>query len=680
MRYIPLYISVSAIALAVGTAQAAETDSNVFGLGEIVVTAQQEKDPEVSSSTLTADDIYKFNKTALDKAVNLIPGVNASNSGGQRNEQLIYVRGFDRFQVPLSIDGIRIYLPADNRLDFSRFLTPDLAEIQVSKGYVSVLNGPGGMGGAINLVTRKPTKAFEATMQAGLNFDGTGGRNGYTTYGSAGTRQNLYYFQMSAAKNQQDHFRLSEDFTPTANENGGNRDHSQTSDWRINAKVGFTPNATDEYSLSFTKQSGDKGAPFHVADAVGSQRYWTWPYWDIQNTYFLSKTQLGEASYVKTKLYYNSFKNLLRSFDNATLTTQTLGKAFNSYYEDYAYGGSAEFGTDLIPMNTLKAALHYRRDDHGEWQQGFPSGATEPEQTTLEDTYSLALENTFHATNRVDLVAGISEDWRHLIQAEDYTGTPGAGGAFKYYPLADSHVFNWQGAAIYRYNDTGKVFFDVSSRTRFPTIFERFSSKFSTAYQNPYLKPERAINTELGWSELFFGNTRVDTSVFYSKVKDVIESVTVAPSITQSQNIGDGRYYGFEASITTAVTPTLEVGGNYTYLHRTLNDPSHPELKPTGTPQNKIFVYATWEALDGLSLTPNIEAASSRWTTDPIATTGIYYTTGAYVLANFQASYKLTENVELSAGANNIFDANYQLVDGYPEQGRSLFVMTRITF
>jgi len=47
-----------------------------------------------------------------------------------------------------------MYLPADNRLDFNRFLTADIAEIQVQKGYVSVLNGPGGLGGAINLVSR----------------------------------------------------------------------------------------------------------------------------------------------------------------------------------------------------------------------------------------------------------------------------------------------------------------------------------------------------------------------------------------------------------------------------------------------------------------------------------------------------------------------------------------------
>jgi len=48
------------------------------------------------------------------------------------------------------VDGGRIYLPADNRLDFARFLTADISEVQTQKGYASVLDGPGAMGGAIN--------------------------------------------------------------------------------------------------------------------------------------------------------------------------------------------------------------------------------------------------------------------------------------------------------------------------------------------------------------------------------------------------------------------------------------------------------------------------------------------------------------------------------------------------
>ena len=110
-----------------------------------------------------------------------MPGVVSTfDANGRRNESDIFVRGFGRWQVPLMIDGVRIYLPADNRLDFARFLTADIAAVQIQKGYASVLDGPGAMGGAINLVTRKPTKPFEAEGSVWLGGRGdTEGWNGY---------------------------------------------------------------------------------------------------------------------------------------------------------------------------------------------------------------------------------------------------------------------------------------------------------------------------------------------------------------------------------------------------------------------------------------------------------------------------------------------------------------------
>ncbi|MGI4878985.1 MAG: TonB-dependent receptor plug domain-containing protein [Janthinobacterium lividum] len=118
----------------------AAADDTAFGLGQIVVTGRRPEGVLIGGDTVGQEAIYDFNRLTLDDAASLIPGVTSENSGGSRNERLIFVRGFNRFQVPLAIDGIRVYLPADNRLDYGRFLTPDIAEIQVAKGYVSVLN------------------------------------------------------------------------------------------------------------------------------------------------------------------------------------------------------------------------------------------------------------------------------------------------------------------------------------------------------------------------------------------------------------------------------------------------------------------------------------------------------------------------------------------------------------
>ncbi|MFV3127645.1 TonB-dependent receptor plug domain-containing protein [Niveispirillum sp. KHB5.9] len=95
------------------TAAPAFAAEDVFTLGQIIVTAPR-AGALVGGETLSAAAIRRFNRDSLDEAAKLIPGVTATNSGGSRNERMINVRGFDRFQVPLSIDGIRVYLPAEN--------------------------------------------------------------------------------------------------------------------------------------------------------------------------------------------------------------------------------------------------------------------------------------------------------------------------------------------------------------------------------------------------------------------------------------------------------------------------------------------------------------------------------------------------------------------------------------
>lgn len=700
---------VSSIAIAFGLAlptaafaedEAPAQDNGAFTLGQIVVTASRPQGIEVSGETLTSEAIHAFDRQSLDETLNIMPGVVASNSGGSRNERLVFVRGFDRFQVPVSIDGIRVYLPADNRLDYGRFLTPDIAEVQVAKGYTSVLDGPGAMGGAINLVTRKPTKELEAEFRGTLNLDREVDYAGYNVFGLIGTRHDQWYAQASYTRNFQDHWDLPGGYTPVAGsaENGGERDFSRTRDWRLNVKAGFTPNATDEYAISYTRQEGAKNAPLHVTDPVATPlpagaptpRFWTWPYWNIESIYFLSTTALGDRATLKTRIYRNSFDNLLSSFDNASQTTQTLGRSFNSYYADKAWGGSAELAVDLTDADTLTVAAHYRRDKHVEWQQGFPSGFTEPKQTNLEDTYSIAAENRLQFAPELAFTAGASFDWRDLKKAQEY-GTPPAGGAARLfdYPLANVSAFNWQGRLDWMPNADTSLHLGVSSRARFPTIFERFSTQFGTAASNPGLKPERAINYEIGGS-VRSGALKVEGALFYSDVRDAI--VAVRPSnfpanTSQRRNLGDGQYYGGELALTWQPAESLQLGANYTYMQRKFDidavaGVNVPVVELTDVPKHKAFFYASWSPVPGLSVVPNVEVASGRTTLNTFVTAGetLYYKTGGYAVANLRVDYIVLENVEIGLGARNLFDENYLLTDGFPEAGCSFFASVRVRY
>lgn len=677
-----------------GTAMAqTATDDDVFDLGEIVVTGRSRTGAMLGGAEIDQEVLRTQNRQTVDDAINAIPGANAASLGGaggaRRNERVIYIRGFDRYQTTLSIDGVRVFLPADNRIDFGRFLTADLASIQVAKGYVSVLDGPGGLGGAINLVTRRPTEVFEWDAVASASFDGDASNNGRMVSGRIGTRQDRFYAQLSGAWNQYDHWSLSDDFTPTAIEDGGERINSGSEDYRYSLRFGYTPNATDDYAISYIRQSGEKNAPYHTTLPINQQRYWSWPYWNLDSLYFLSTTQIGSDTTLRTRLYVNSFENLLSSFDNAAQTTQSLPRAFDSYYDDTAYGGNAQLSTGLGQNDTLRGALHIRRDVHRERNApGFASPGNlrydEPWQTTEEDTYSLALENTHRFGERLDWIIGASYDWTRLRRAEEVNTSVVAGSVVLTefsYPLIDMDAVNWQTALSYSLDDHARAYASVSSRTRFPTLFERFSSRFGMVVPNPSIGPERATNYEVGLDADLSPRLHVEGALFYSEVADALVSVSVnfgAPIGVQQQtrNVASAEYYGGEVALTWAASDALSLGANYTYIERDYDAPTTPAIEPEGVPTHKLFAYADWQVTNTLTFTPSLEIASDRWTTT--ATTPlIYYQTGDYTLLNAALSWQVTPQADFLVGARNLSDENYSLGDGLPEQGRSFYLSLR---
>lgn len=680
-----------------------DAKDDTFSLGQIVVTARARDGAPIGGAVVRQEDLHEFNRATVDQALDLIPGVAPSNTGGSRNERLIFVRGFDRFQTTLSIDGVRVFLPADNRIDFGRFLTADLAEIQVSKGYVSVLDGPGGLGGAINLVTRKPVKPFEAEAVASSTFDGDASYNGYNVSGLVGGRSDRFYWQASGAKSDRNHFALADSFKPTVLENGGFRDHSESEDYRVNVKAGFTPNATDEYALSVIRQEGSKNAPFHVTDTA-STRFWEWPYWNIDSIYFLSKTQLGDSLTIKSRVYYNSFENLLSAFDNAAQNTQTLPRAFNSYYDDTAWGGSLMADLKLAESNTLRGSATFRRDQHNERQDGFtrvPATGNpsinrlynEPWQPTEEDTYSVALEDSIALADKLDLVAGAAYEWTDLREATDVnllvTGTTIANSTISFtpvnYPLKDQNALNGQAALTYRFNDREKIYASVSSRTRFATLFERFSSRFGTAVPNPDIEPERALNLEVGGTAMVAPWLKLEGAIFRSTLDNALISVPVAlggvfGTVNQTRNVAKGEYYGGELSLTANLSDNVTLAGNYTLIERDLVDPTNPAFRPQGVPEHKLFAYIDWRATSALTITPSMDVASDRWTvtSSSLVSPPLFYQTGAYTLFNLAVAYLFSPHADVLLGARNLTDRNYRLVDGFPEEGRNFYVSLRM--
>lgn len=664
---------------------------DVFTLGTIVV--QDSGAQGGTSDRVTGAQAERTGRATLDDTLRTVPGVSVGNSGGSRNERLVFVRGFDRFQVPLSIDGIRVYLPADNRLDYGRFLTPDLAEVQVQKGYVSVLNGPGGMGGAINLVTQKPVKPFEGEFRLGAEAGNTGDISGRTGYVSLGTKQDLFYLQGSYLKRDSDGYYLSRDYEPRPQQGKGKRDHSDTDDSRVNLKAGFTPNETDEYVLSYTRQTGSKSAPYNVDQPIRGlvtagtgatyQRDWGWPEWDIESLAFYSHTELGSGAYVATKVYRNNFDNVLSAYDDHTHSSQRERRAFDSTYDDTAYGMSLEAGANIGANDTLKGALHYRRDKHRAIQLSSPdvNAVYDPTEVSKENVWSLTVENTYRFSDSVSLVAGVSHDRSEVEMASRTDDDSGD-------PVGSSHATNWQMAALYTPGAGSEYHASLSSRTRFPTLFDRYSTRFGTAIPNPDLKSERALTAEIGYSG-DLGPATVRTALFYSRVTDMIQSMRVGVNadggdLSQSQNVGDGDFKGFEVGAALDLGENLILSGNYTYIYRSITDPVREGVRATDVPKHQAYLRLDWQATETLAIAPSLELAGARVSesavqpTDP--TRVAYSRIGGFGLMNLDAEWQAMEQTSVFFGIRNLFDRDYELVEGFPEPGRSFFVTTSVRF
>lgn len=244
--------------------------------------------------------MQEFNLYDVGAALNTQSGVSISK-GGARGETTLSVRGFDSRQVPIFLDGIPQYVPYDGNEDLDRFTTFDLSEIRVAKGAASLLYGPNTLGGAVNLVTRKPTKEFEGDVRFGY---ATG--NERMAAVNFGSNQGLWYFQGGLSWLEADKFPLGRGFSdgkkvPT--DTGSYRENAHRRDKRASFKIGLTPNATDEYALGYSIQKGQKEQPMYVGDRGDNPRYWRWPYWDKESVYFISNTALGNDHDLKFRVY-----------------------------------------------------------------------------------------------------------------------------------------------------------------------------------------------------------------------------------------------------------------------------------------------------------------------------------------------------------------------------------------
>ncbi|MDH0648733.1 TonB-dependent receptor [Pseudomonas sp. GD03858] len=679
MKSLAPRLSLAALAAMATSPAFADEQEKPFTLGEIRISAPQDDKLATGSSVVEAADMRLHDRETVDKALALAPGVNLAYIGG-RAEQVVFVRGFDRLQVPVFIDGIPTYVPYDGNIDLGRFTTYDLSRVEVAKGFASLLYGPNTLGGAINLVTRRPTQAFEGEVGGGLELTDHGNVNAYRSYVNAGSNQGNWWMQGGVSYVDYDYTLLPDDFKPTNNQQGeGRRENSDKRDGKFSFKLGLTPNDTDEYVLGYVQQQGRKGQPPYAGDlpATGQRkRWWEWPTWDKTSLFLATHTRFGEHG-LKTRVYHDTFKNSLESFTYNNGIVGPLQSGFPSKYDDESSGFSIEGDLALAASNRLGIAYHFKEDVHRSRDGGDPW-------THFRDqTQSIALEDTWKLDEVFSVVGGVSYNYRKSLDAENF-GTNTASPRVKTLydePTGSDDAVNAQlglfinTGPLLAIDHDGQVRLTVARKSRFATIKDRYSTRFGTVIPSPDLKSERATHYELGYAGSLSDLWSLDAALFISEIEDSIQQVTVAPQpgcaapCGQYQNIAKARNQGVELGLKGDIGD-WQLGASYTYLDR--QNRSNPDIRPVDTPRHNLFASATWNQ-GAWRHTGSVEAASRRYS----ASDGTQVANG-YAIYNLKTGYTFANDLRIEAGVRNLFDRLYEYTEGYPEMGRNYFVQFNV--
>lgn len=635
-----------------------DTQSIVFELGEVQVVGEKS---QPFSLVLGAEALAGNPKRDVSQALIALPGLNYVHLG-QKNDAMVNVRGFDLRQVPVYIDGVPVYVSYDGYADLGRFLVSDLSRISVSRAETSLLLGPNALGGAINLVSRRPVAKIEMDAASAVILDGRG-YGGLQSELNVGSKKEKYYFQAGIAFVDSKPFVLSAKNDLYTSENKLQL-NSQNRDLNSSLKFGFTPNPTDSYVFSYYFQDGSKGVPaYGGVDPNQRVRYWQFPDISKQGVHFNSKTALGKSGYIQTRFYYDDYYSDLRSYDDSTISSQNRRSSFTSIYDDETLGATVLISMNPGRKHQLKTAFHAIHDHHSE-HNVYPE--EEPVRNFKDITISLGMEDQIVLTQKLHLTAGLGIHMKNNLQADNYNAQSDSISAF---PGHTDQSINLLTGLQYNASENHKLSVNLSRKNRFPTMKDRYSYRLGQSIPNPDLVSEASWNMDLNYAYIPGSNLQMLTSVFYSHLQDAIQAVYgVDPensAIYQYQNTGTARFYGWEADL--AWRPLLGLNTAFQYTLTKRENLSNPELFFTDVPIHKVYGVVDYTLFSNLFLqvgglynSPRISTSSGEYKTEP------------FVSFDCKVAYTILGVLTFEASVSNLLDADYSYLEGYPAPGRQI--------
>jgi len=628
--------------------------ADTSGIQEVVVTAQKREEnlqtTPIAISAMSSDDIEKMGITDFNGVAKASPSIHFTTYPSS-NMLTLYMRGQginDPMQVTadgavgLYQDGFYVGRPLG-----AIFELADLERVEVLRGPQGTLYGRNTTGGAVNLISKKPTGEF-----------------GFKQSFSFGTR-NLFRSQtvidlpewhnvstkLTVLKSSEDGY---------VKNAGSSHDYGESGqlsgrfalNWRaldnlsvdyfmetgaLDSTPGYVQNAAVQRSgtvAGYTHADHPRGSTYRPVDLPEStsrfENHGLTVTWDISDTLsFKSLTGYRELKFDGYQDYAEALGTAVSTNANTTLDLvndytfsqefQLIGSAFDDsiryvsglYYFRDSVSHYEDFFTGLLATPAYTSFSQKLRDVSAEAKSLAAYGQVTWTPDILEHKLDLTLGLRFTRDDR-------SAD-RDLVSIA--SGPMFPGGPFVRSELGENNDqrfsrFNPAATVNYNWNDDLSTYLKVSTGYRAGGSSEAapFGS-FDLTYG-----PEKVTALEAGLKSYWLDRrVRINGAVFQNKLTDMQMLISTDPvdsSVVQGFNAGKATMQGVELEVLVQPVADFSMGLNYAYLHTKFDSVKAPAGSIFDNTFNPASPYAAGGEIRDLFVVPNAPRHSLNLSAD----------------------------------------------------------------
>ncbi len=418
-----------------------QSPTGVYTLGEIVVSGEREIVESVGTvREVTAEDIQNMGARTVDEAIELLPGMYVRT--GADGVPRVDLRGFRSRHVILLLDGIPVNSTFDGNFDPSVIPVESIEKIKVSYGTHSVLYGEGGLGGVINIVTKRAKKGIHGMVQGEA-----GEADQYLgSFNFSGVHEKVDFFLGGSALDRNG-FRLSDDFDKTPAENGDIRENSDKRTNNLFANVNFAPNDKVLIGAVFNYLNGEFGKPPTTIspqdDFSESPRFERMDNFEGYSGHLSLSYDLPGPFGLRSWIFFNQLTEDENRYDDDNYDSITQNGRFHHDNETRVIGAALQTTYDMKTAGFFTLGLRGRGEDFD--SDGYDIERIGGVNTRVNihddrdiEIYSAALEYEVVPLKNLGLVIGYSQNWLEKDGGDDNEGSCVAGA---YYDInADTRI------------------------------------------------------------------------------------------------------------------------------------------------------------------------------------------------------------------------------------------------